>query len=226
MRGAWATNGPVGSDEGTLSHRLRSGTHTAHRSAERSAFMRALLAGRLTVDAYCALLRSLRAVYGALEEGLERHRAHPAVAAVYDARLARVDALDRDLVALGGARVEPAPEADAYATHVADIAGRSPHRLVAHAYVRYLGDLSGGQIIDPIVRRSIEGAAASGRAFYDFGDADTVRELATKLRTGLDAIDHALHDDIVDEALVAFGLHESLFAALEDQRSRIDRMRS
>ncbi|MEQ9500455.1 MAG: biliverdin-producing heme oxygenase [Deltaproteobacteria bacterium] len=213
--------------ESVLSHRLRSSTQDAHRSAERSAFMRGLLGGALSTEDYRAFLDCLLTIYTALEAQLRRNAANSAVACVFDPRLERVEALARDLDALGDTRPGPLPEARAYAAHLEGLGDDAPERLVAHAYVRYLGDLSGGQLLDPIVQRSVPGAAETGRSFYAFGDVWTVRQLAAHLREGLDRIANAYHDAIVDEAQIAFDMHATLFAALEDQRSsRIDRMRS
>ncbi len=224
-----AQNGRVAPDdvESDLSHRLRASTHDAHRSAERSVFMRALLGGALSTEDYRAFLDCLLTIYTALEAQLRRHAAHPAVAPVFDARLERVETLERDLDALGDVRPGALPEARAYAAHLDVLGDDAPERLVAHAYVRYLGDLSGGQLLDPIIQRSIPGAADTGRSFYAFGDTSTVRQLAAHLRGGLDRVADTYHDAIVDEAQVAFDLHATLFSALEAQRSsRIDRMRS
>jgi heme oxygenase len=40
--------------------------------------------------------------------------------------------------------------------------------LLAHAYVRYLGDLSGGQIIGGRIKRAYGLKGKEGTAFYDF----------------------------------------------------------
>ncbi len=211
-----------------LAPRLRAETQRPHRDVERTDFVQALLRGELSTEAYLDLLVNLRVIYRALERQLEAHAAHPAVAAVQDPRLARSAALDADLATLGRTDLTTAvvPAARAYAASLNAIADSAAHRLVAHAYVRYLGDLSGGQRLSTIVERSIEGAADGGRRFYDFGDASRVRELAERLRAGLDAVPEGHWDEIVAEALDAFARHTTLFEQLEDQRRKSDRIRS
>jgi heme oxygenase (biliverdin-producing, ferredoxin) len=47
------------------------------------------------------------------------------------------------------------PVLRAYRDRVAELAGRAPLLLAAHAYVRYLGDLSGGRMLGRAMRRSL-----------------------------------------------------------------------
>lgn len=56
-----------------LAVRLKTETRHLHTLAERSGVMADLLQGHLSRDGYCALLRNLRAIYGALEAGLDSH---------------------------------------------------------------------------------------------------------------------------------------------------------
>jgi heme oxygenase len=51
--------------------------------------------------------------------------------------------------------------------HLSTSANGAP-LLLAHAYVRYLGDLSGGQIIGGRIRRAYGLKGTEGTAFYDF----------------------------------------------------------
>lgn len=51
--------------------------------------------------------------------------------------------------------------------HLSTSTGGAP-LLLAHAYVRYLGDLSGGQIIGGRIRRAYGLKGKAGTAFYDF----------------------------------------------------------
>jgi hypothetical protein len=51
--------------------------------------------------------------------------------------------------------------------HLSTSSGQAP-LLLAHAYVRYLGDLSGGQIIGGRIKRAYGLKEQQGTAFYDF----------------------------------------------------------
>jgi hypothetical protein len=64
----------------------------------------------------------------------------------------------------------PAPALDNFLTHIHHLStspGQAP-LLLAHAYVRYLGDLSGGQIIGDRIKRAYGLKDKEGIAFYDF----------------------------------------------------------
>jgi heme oxygenase len=200
----------------TLSARLRAATHDLHRQAERAGPMPALLRGELPLAGYLRLLRQLHALYAALESGLRRPGA-PAL----DPRLAREAALRADIAHLdaalrrtGGGSAEArhaarlTPEAQAYAAHLTAL---PPPLLAAHAYVRYLGDLSGGRVVARVVARAY-GLHGDGLHFYRF-DADPAA-LVSGLRSALDALPAADHAAVVAEAQSAFVRHVQLFEAL------------
>ena len=137
-------------------------------------FMAALLRGRMDRGAYAAFLGNLHALYGALEPALKRHADLPAIASFDLDALARTAPLADDLAASGRPFRGVAATASGRRTYVARIAqldAAQPELLLAHAYVRYLGDLSGGQLLRRIIQRSDTLHERVGTAFYDFGDA-------------------------------------------------------
>ena len=91
-----------------------------------------------------------------------------------------------------------------------------PERLVAHAYVRYLGDLSGGQMLLRVVASGLQLPLGEGVRFYDFGSAETVALLSRDFRRSLDQLadDEDLARALVDEAVDAFARHRRLFEQL------------
>jgi heme oxygenase len=201
-----------------LSARLRAATRTMHARAERAGAMALLLRGALDGARYARLVRALHALYGTLEGALERHAAHPAIAPLDAAPLHRADALAHDLAALreaglADARATLPPAALAYVARLAELDAREPVRLVAHAYVRYLGDLAGGQALAPIVERAFGLAHGAATRFYAFGTREAVAARTASLRAALDALplSPAEADAVVDEALDAFARHVALF---------------
>lgn len=203
----------------SLSVALRDGTAAAHRRVESTPFVRALLAGRMERHGYTLLLRSLREVYGALEKALA---AAPLLAVLCDPALPRGPALDADLRRLHGPawaqELTPTAAATAYAAHLAALAERQPLLLAAHAYVRYLGDLSGGQVLGRVVQRSYGLESPEGTRFYRF--EAPAADLARELRAGLDglALDDAERQALLAEAQAAFERHEQLFSELQAAR--------
>ena len=209
---------------GSLAARLRSETKSLHSEVERAGMMPRMLSGRLDRLTYCRLLRNFHAIYQALEAALDRHRGLPPVAAVWFAGLARTAALERDLLDLHGDRwLQELPVAAAgerYVRRLEELDQGDPLLLVAHAYVRYLGDLSGGQILRKIVAGALNPAApdsATGARFYLFPAPGAV-ELAQQFRAGLGGIivDGDEASRIVAEAQWTFRLHGELFEQLAD----------
>ncbi len=208
----------------SLAERLRSQTWPAHKQVEATGFVRALLGGHVDRAGYCLLLASLHPIYAALESALTRQAQHPAISCVFSTKLLREAPLGSDLDHLHGPawrdELAAQPAALAYAARLAEIERGDPALLVAHAYVRYLGDLSGGQALRKIVARSLELPPEAGTRFYDFGSPQQVGAMAQRFRSGLDQIDGdaAAREAIVDEATDAFRRHGDLFEQLDRAR--------
>lgn len=203
----------------SLANELRVQTRQLHHEVERAGVMRALLRGEIDRASYCALLRNLHPIYAALEDGLARHEAHPALSQVRLAGLERAPLLAADLVTLRGVGwrdLVVLPAAQQYATRLRELDRSDPLRLVAHAYVRYLGDLSGGQMLRRVVVESLALDPVAGTRFYEFGPPAAVTKLARRFRAGLDKMgfDRDSAAPIVAEAQLAFALHASLFEQL------------
>jgi heme oxygenase (biliverdin-producing, ferredoxin) len=203
-----------------LAERLKLGTRTLHQQAERSGVMADLLHQRIDLETYGRLLHNLHAIYAALEAALERHRDDPVAGFCADLQLHRAARLRDDIAQLfPGARREPSslvPATHAYVARLHALATEEPARLVAHAYVRYLGDLHGGQSLARIVRRCFVIGDERGTAFYDFGDEARVQQRRAAFRQALAAlpVTQAQDDAIVAEAIDAFARHIRLFEEL------------
>ena len=203
-----------------LGARLRKATQDLHRQVEGAGIMPALLRGQLDLPTYCALLRNLHAIYAALEAALIRHAGHPDVAPVFFPALFRLAALADDLSVLHG---KPWAQDLAlqtatlrYVARLQALEASHPEWLAAHAYVRYLGDLSGGQMLGQIVSELFQLDADVGTHFYDFGGPESVASHQSVFRAGLSAIaaDEARIGELVAEASMAFELHRELFVEL------------
>jgi heme oxygenase len=200
-----------------LAQALREGTHALHREVERTPFMQALLRGRVERARYVLLLHNLLAIYTALEGALARHDAHAGLAPLRLDGLPRAAPLAEDLLYLQGARApEPLavlPAARQYVERLLELERDDPALLAAHAYVRYLGDLSGGQALQRVVARALGLDGSPGTRFYAFGTPEAVAALARRFRLGLDSIapDAQAAQRLVAEARRGFALHRRLF---------------
>ena len=208
-----------------LPARLRLETRDLHAATERSGAMAALLAGRLARPAYCAMLRNLHALYAALEAALREHQHDAAIAPLQTQALQRAPALTVDLSVLHGPAwatdLPLQPAMASYVQRLQTLAQTASPALVAHAYVRYLGDLHGGQILKRLVARGLglredAGGMLAGTQFYEFGDAAQVHALRQQLRHALAVlpVSAAEQDLIVAEARWAFVQHQRLFEEL------------
>ena len=202
----------------SLSARLRAETRDLHVQAERSGIMAAFLRGQLPLEGYGALMVALQAIYEALEQGLECNATHPAIAALRHPGLARSSALASDVAVLrrvGCAPLEAAVEAQAYAAHLRHLGTEDPIRLIAHAWLRYLGDLNGGRVLERVVRDRL-GVPSGAMSFYRFPALADPAAAAIAWRLALDNL--ALADDVqsalVTEASDGFRRHIALFEAL------------
>ncbi|MBK9755599.1 MAG: biliverdin-producing heme oxygenase [Nannocystis sp.] len=141
----------------------------------------------------------------------------PIVGPLARPELLRRPAIARDLATLGAATQPPVAAARAYADRLHTLADHHPALLVAHAYTRYLGDLSGGQLLRRGAARTLgTGPEGPGLEFYDFPEIADPGAYKRELRACLDAlpVDAATAAAIVDEARRAFTDTASVFAAL------------
>lgn len=217
-------------DPGLL-ERLKAQTRDLHARAERSGVMGRLLACKASATAYTALLQNLQALYAALEAAQLRLRDELRRHGVALPALERSRALADDLVvwsarapAVASAPGEGGPLEAVTHTYCARLAQADLPVLLAHVYLRLLGDLHGGQILAALVQRQFAlpepgsaGAGVPGTAFYRFGDAATVNRLRGELRAQLGAV--VLTGEqagrMVAEARWGFAAHIELFEGIQ-----------
>ncbi|MFI6561288.1 heme oxygenase (biliverdin-producing) [Streptomyces sp. NPDC050534] len=205
----------------TFSTTIRTASHEQHAEAETSTFMSDLLGGRLGVDAYARYTEQLWFVYEALESGAERLAPDPVAGPFVRPELYRLAALERDLEHLRGsgwrARLSALPATRAYAARVRECAERWPAGYVAHHYTRYLGDLSGGQIIRGRAEKTWGFARkGDGVRFYVFEQIANPAAFKRSYRELLDAVpaDDLEKQRMVTECKRAFALNTAVFRAL------------
>ncbi|GED87364.1 heme oxygenase (biliverdin-producing) [Streptomyces sp. 6-11-2] len=203
---------------------IRTASHEQHTEAETSTFMSDLLGGRLGVDAYARYTEQLWFVYKALEDGAGRLASDPVAGPFVRPELFRLAALERDLTHLRGASwrsgLNALPATEAYAARVRECAERWPAGYIAHHYTRYLGDLSGGQIIrDKAEKTWGFTKKGDGVRFYVFEEIPNPAAFKRGYRELLDTVDA---DDlekqrIVTECKRAFTLNTAVFHALGEE---------
>ena len=204
-----------------LATMLREGTKKSHTMAENVGFVKCFLKGVVEKNSYRTLVANLYFVYTAMEEEMEKLRHHDIVSKIYFPQLHRKHSLEKDLYFYYGMNwrneVAPSEAAQAYVARIREVAHNQPELLVAHSYTRYLGDLSGGQILKKIAQRAMNLGENGGTAFYEFETISDEKAFKNKYRQALDElpIDQATAESIVEEANAAFGMNMKMFMELE-----------
>lgn len=204
-----------------LATQLREGTKKSHTMAENVGFVKCFLKGVVEKNSYRSLVKNLYFVYTAMEEEMAKHQNHPIVSKIYFPELDRKQSLEEDLSYYYGPNwreeVTLSPAGEAYVQRIREVSESEPELLVAHSYTRYLGDLSGGQILKNIAQTAMNLSDGEGTAFYEFEDIADEKEFKNKYRQAMNdlPIDQATADRIVAEANDAFGMNMNMFNELE-----------
>ncbi|MEB3232319.1 MAG: heme oxygenase (biliverdin-producing) [Leptolyngbyaceae bacterium] len=203
-----------------LATQLREGTKKSHTMAENVGFVKCFLKGVVEKKSYRKLVTNLYYVYTAMEEEMVKHSNHPVVSKIYFPELNRKESLEKDLQFYYGSNwqeeIEISSAGQAYVDRIREISATAPELMVAHSYTRYLGDLSGGQILKKIAQRAMN-LDEGGTAFYEFPTIQDEKAFKDMYRAAMDdlPVDQATADRIVDEANDAFGMNMKMFNELE-----------
>lgn len=174
---------------------LKELTWEHHKNAERQAFVKELLGG-ITEERYATFLFNQHPQYNIIEmfamaQGL-----------LDDLPIRRAPAIHDDyqeLWGIGNPNQPPLlPVVKEYMNHVMTIKD-DPEKLMAHIYVRHMGDLSGGQMIAKRV-------PGEGRVYQFEGDKDQLKE----------AIRAKTNDSMAEEAKLCFDFATKLFQQMEE----------
>ena len=166
---------------------LKDLTWEEHKNAERQAFVKELMGG-ISKARYADFLHALHPQYHLLESFAKLHN-------LLDVEIAPNIYADFHELCEQLEDFTPTeyPVVKEYMDHIMTIKD-DPHKLMAHIYVRHMGDLSGGQMIAKRVPGSTK--------FYQFDeDVDVLKD---KIRTRLD-------DSMAEEAKICFNFATELF---------------
>lgn len=201
--------------------RLRAATAIEHSSAESRGFMVDLMGGTLGLAEYTRYLAQFVRVYEALEARIPT-AGDPAH--LHDTRVHRAESARADLVALGAPDWRSdIPALGATTRYVDHLSGFGPEDgllHLAHHYTRYLGDLSGGQVMATMLRRHYS-ARDEQLTFFDFGRIDNLVHYKRAYRAGLDelVLDDAQLETLLAEARLAFDLSSGIFDDLGETQA-------
>lgn len=176
--------------------KLKELTWESHKRAERSGFMHRMLKKQMTKYQYYVYLTNQHLCYWTLESYADLLGVFEGIESIK-----RSDKITKDLQELEKLYGFEIPvhlvSTRKYIDHIKNISN-DPEKLLAHIYVRHMGDLSGGQII----KKYVPGSGLH----YQFDDEPDI--MKDKLRT-------KLNDNMAEEANVCFNLVFEMLQELE-----------
>lgn len=172
---------------------LKELTKEEHTNAERQAFVKVLMSGKINPDLYATYLWNQHKKYDLLEA---LAGAQGVLSDLPNIR--RKMLIEEDFRELWKRPEDPVivPSTLEYIEHMRSIM-MNPEALMAHVYVLHMGDLSGGQMI----ARKVPGA---GRMYQFEGDIAEIKNL----------IRAKINDSMAEEAKYVFGSSTKLFQEL------------
>ncbi|MEV6428090.1 biliverdin-producing heme oxygenase [Nocardia sp. NPDC051463] len=209
------------SDTIPFSTAIRTATQEQHTEAENSRFMSDMLGGALGVDSYHRYTGQLWFIYRALEGHWNNLSDDPVAGPFIRPELARTAELERDLTHLIGPAwredLRPLPATAAYAARIVECAHQWPAGYIAHHYTRYLGDLSGGQVIRGTAEKLWNlPHRGDGVRFYVFDAVGNPAAFKREYRALLDQLpfDDLERRRVLDEGKRAFAMNTAVFEEL------------
>jgi len=205
----------------TFSKELKIGTKKSHSAAENTSFVASFLRGVVSKESYKKLVSDLYFVYSAMEEEVDNLKDHPIVGQIQLSDLKRVNVLEQDVRFFYGpiwrSIITPSEACQQYVNRIREVAKNEPELLVGHHYTRYLGDLSGGQILKGIAEKALALGDGQGLKFYDFEKIEDTKAYKAGYRGILDGlpITEQQANAIIVEANYAFRLNMYMFDTLE-----------
>lgn len=204
-----------------LAKQLREGTTKSHSMAENVSFVKSFLGGVVDKKSYRKLVANLFFIYCAIEQQIEKNKDHEAVKFIYFPELFRQSSLAEDLCYYYGVNwsdyIIPSSATQFYVDRIHSIGTDQPELLIAHAYTRYIGDLSGGQILKKIAINAMDLKNNLGVSFYDFDAIENEKIFKENYRNALNNIplDDSQINQIIAEANIAFNLNMQIFKELD-----------
>lgn len=204
-----------------LAIKLRIGTQKSHTAAENVGFMQCFLKGVVDRGCFAKFLGNLYYVYSELEAEIEKHRDHAIVGGIYFPELNRQAALEKDMEFYYGkdwrSRLQISPATQNYIARIQEVSATAPELLIGHAYTRYMGDLSGGQMLQKIAQSVLKLEGYQGTSFYNFDQIPDKKAFKDKYRQALNTlnVDDSTAEKIVAEANNAFDFNMKMAQELE-----------
>ena len=204
----------------TLSKQIKEGTKKSHTMAENTGFITCFLKGVVEKQSYIKLMSDLYHVYSSMEEEIEKYKNDLMVSKIYYPELFRKESIEKDLQYYLGdnwkSQVTQTNSCKEYVARIKEVSISSPMLLISHHYTRYIGDLSGGQVLKGIAQTALK-VNDDAMNFYMFKDIPDEKQFKNNYRSALDSLplSQTQIDLIVAEANNAFKYNMKVFNEIE-----------
>uniref|UniRef100_A0A3Q4I3U4 heme oxygenase (biliverdin-producing) n=1 Tax=Neolamprologus brichardi TaxID=32507 RepID=A0A3Q4I3U4_NEOBR len=186
-----------------LSEMLAAGTKQIHEKAENTQFVKDFLRGRIRKELF-----KVKDYF--TKQSLQINVAEK-VSFTPTFHLHRHEALARDLEYFYGpewkSHASCSKATQQYVDRIHQVGQEDPVLLVAHAYTRYMGDLSGGQVLKKVAQRALKlPPTGEGLEFYQFDAIHSAKAFKQLYRSRMNEleVDMETKKRLVDEAVKAF----------------------
>ncbi len=203
-----------------LAQDLKEGTKQSHSAAENTKFVSSFLKGVVSREGYRQLVSNYYFIYHAMETEVLRLKDDPIIGPLNMKELYRHRSLAKDCEYFWGSdwrlTIYPTDACQQYVNRIREVAHDQTELLVGHHYTRYLGDLSGGQILRNIAKNSLK-LNDGGLDFYEFPEIENKKEFKNNYRATLNKlpVSQSQVSAIVSEANYAFRLNMFMFEELD-----------
>lgn len=203
-----------------LADHFKKATWDSHKEAETTGVINDILRGTASVQSYALFLHNLHPVYKAMESSDHWLNSVPSMRAYFRDALFRTQAIEHDLAQLNSVARINLPsylaQTQDYVDHIETALSKDHSAMLAHIYVRYLGDLNGGFVLKRLLAKHLN-LPDTGLTFYDFPKIDDIAKFRADFRDNLNAI-HLSYTDrkkATDAAIVAFDFNVAISQALK-----------
>uniref|UniRef100_A0A6A7FUD6 Heme oxygenase n=1 Tax=Hirondellea gigas TaxID=1518452 RepID=A0A6A7FUD6_9CRUS len=208
-----------------FSKSIKNESWEAHEHATTHPFMNIFMKGDISFEQYRQFVQNLYFVYLTLESEMDRNAQNEIINAIHMPKiLSRVALFENDLSYLFGENwrslISPSDSINKYTKRIQFIGENHPELLVAHHYIRYMGDLSGAQILGRKAQKIFSlPESGIGINFVKFSELPTKEEMfqfKNRYRKILDnlPLSEKIQKEIIDEVNLAFTLNTDFFSEM------------
>ena len=188
-----------------LADLMKSETWDLHTEAETTGFINQILRGTASLQHYISFLKNLQPIYETMESSYEWLESYPALSPYVGHQIARSDSIAFDLEHLTALCNDPVCPAifestRNYQASVETALNKNHPAMVAHIYVRYLGDLNGGLVLQKLLGKHLD-LQKDCLTFYSFPNIENLTKFKSGFREALNNL--SLDEDSKRQSVVA-----------------------